>query len=425
MSTIENHGQTESLFKLKQNLLRSPYPLYDYWRKLGPIVFLKEYDIYIVTRQDLIKSINRNPKIFSNQNPLGPSSKDAAAAYSAALKNRDSDFIERAMTVLARGNVLFTADPPEHTRHRRLLNGALKRSAIEKFKDQIKVINKDLITKLPRNEVFNIIEYFTVPSPIRCLAKLLDVPAERDADFYRWANAINSTIGTSMSSDKVKQVIEDQMDFWSFFENELKDRENRDADDLLTAIANAQSTEEAPLKLSEKVGFCAQLVGAGADTTSKLLDFSILALAQDPKLQKKLRSDKTLIEPFLEEILRLEPPVQGMFRVTTEDITLETFSIPRGAHLWLLYAAANRDENAFVCPHQINLDRPSFTNHLSFGSGPHVCIGANLAREVAKNAIYELLEQTEAVSSYQDSSNQKMLASYIMHGFTELLVILR
>ena len=150
-----------------------------------------------------------------------------------------------------------------------------------------------------------------------------------------------------------------------------------------------------------------------------------MALAHDPKLQKKLRSDKTLIAPFLEEILRLEPPVQGMFRVTTEDITLEKFSIPRGAHLWLLYAAANRDENTFVCPHQINLDRPSFTNHLSFGSGPHVCIGANLAREVAKNAIYELLEQTEAVSAYQDSSNQKMQASYIMHGFTELLVTLK
>ena len=159
MSIVENHTQTESLFSLKQNSLRSPYPLYDYWRQLGPIVFLKEYDIYVVTRQDLIKSINRNPKIFSNQNPLGPSSKDAAAAYSDALKNRESDFIERAMTVLARGNVLFTADPPEHTRHRRLLNGALKRSAIEKFKDQIKLINKDLTTILPRNEVFNIIEY--------------------------------------------------------------------------------------------------------------------------------------------------------------------------------------------------------------------------------------------------------------------------
>ena len=214
------------------------------------------------------------------------------------------------------------------------------------------------------------------------------------------------------------------MDFWSFFENELKDRENRDADDLLTAIANAESTEEAPLKLSEKVGFCAQLVGAGADTTSKLLDFSILALAQDPKLQKKLRSDKTLIAPFLEEILRLEPPVQGMFRVTTEDITLETFSIPRGAHLWLLYAAANRDENTFVCPHQINLDRPSSTDHLSFGSGPHICIGANLARKVAENAIWELLQQTETIHSVRDASDLFMQPSYIMHGFSEFPVVL-
>ncbi len=425
MSIVENHTQTESLFSLKQNSLRSPYPLYDYWRQLGPIVFLKEYDIYVVTRQDLIKSINRNPTVFSNQNPLGPSSKDAAAAYSTALKNRDSDFIEKAMTVLARGNVLFTADPPEHTRHRRLLNGALKRSAIEKFRTEIDSISKKLITNLPRNKTFNIIESLTVPVPIRCLARLLDVPADHDSDFYRWASAINSTIGNFMPPEKVKKVIDDQMDFWRFFEHELQAREGATTEDLLTAIANAESAEDAPLQITEKVGFCAQLIGAGADTTTKLLGFSILMLAQNPDLQKALRNDRTMVGPFLEEMLRLEPPVQGMFRVAMQDTNIEDIFIPKGANLWLLYAAANRDENHFICPHQIDINRKSPSEHLSFGSGPHVCIGANLAREVAQSAIHELLEQTENITCDESCEELVMESSYIMHGFCELPILLK
>ncbi len=425
MSTVENHAQTESLFNLKQNLLRSPYPLYDHWRKLGPIVFLKEHDIFVVTRQDLIKFINRNPTIFSNQNPLGPSSKDAAAAYSEALKNRDSDFIERAMTVLARGNVLFTADPPEHTRHRRLLNGALKRSAIEKFRTEIDSISKILITSLPRNQTFDIIERLTIPTPIRALAKLLGVPVDRESDFYRWASAINSTIGTSMSPEKVSQAIDHQMDFWHFFEHELQAREGLTTEDLLTAIANAESIEDAPLQLSEKVGFCAQLIGAGADTTTKLLGFSILALAQSPSLQKTLRDDRAMVSPFLEEMLRLEPPVQGMFRVAMQDTNIENTFIPKGADLWLLYAAANRDENRFTCPHQVDINRESLSEHLSFGSGPHVCIGANLAREVAQSTIHELLDQTEDIVCDQNSEELVMESSYIMHGFCELPILLK
>ena len=171
--------------------------------------------------------------------------------------------------------------------------------------------------------------------------------------------------------------------------------------------------------MAEKVGFCSQLIGAGADTTTKLIGFATLALAQDESLQNKLRNSPELIRPFAEEILRLEPPVQGMFRVTTADTELNEIKIPQGSIVWLLYGSANRDQNVFACPDEVNLERVNAGDHLSFGCGPHICIGANLARAVAHSVLTELLAQTQEVV-LSESQQLSVLPSYVMHGLTSL-----
>ena len=108
----------QRLFALEQRQLRSPYDLYRQWREIGPVVYLEDQDIYVVTRHDMIKLVNRQPMLFSSQNPLGPSSALAAEAIAEVLQDFPEEAAARAHVVLNRGNVLFTADPPEHTRHR-------------------------------------------------------------------------------------------------------------------------------------------------------------------------------------------------------------------------------------------------------------------------------------------------------------------
>ncbi|MEH6607879.1 MAG: cytochrome P450 [Halioglobus sp.] len=422
--TVTTDSCPHGLFALDQEQLRSPYDLYRKWRELGPVVYLQEQDIYIVTRHDLIKSVNRQPGLFSNQNPLGPSSALAAEAIAAVLGEFPEEAVTRATIVLNRGNVLFTADPPEHTRHRRLLNVALKRSAIERIKDDIELIARQAVGGLDRGNTIDLNEQLAVPVPIHCLAALLGVPREYTADFHRWAEAINASIGAAMSKEKIRQVIQDQMDFWSFFEAEILARTDAPGQDLLSAIATATSAIDAPLTLSEKVGFCSQLIGAGADTTTKLIGFATLAMAQDQTLQDELRQEPEKIGPFAEEILRLEPPVQGMFRVTTADTELNGVKISQGSMVWLLYGSANRDERVFACPNEVNLARPNRRDHLSFGSGPHVCIGANLAREVARSVLKELLAQTRQITLPASAKQPGVLPSYVMHGLQSLPVTL-
>ena len=410
------------LFALDQEQLRSPYDLYRQWREMGPVVYLEDQDIYIVTRHVLIKSVNRQPVLFSNQNPLGPSSALAAEAIAAVLADFSEEAVTRATIVLNRGNVLFTADPPEHTRHRRLLNVALKRSAIDRIKDDIDLIARQAVGSIERGTVIDLNKALAVPVPIHCLATLLGVPRAYTDDFHRWAEAINASIGSAMSEDKIREVIQDQMDFWSFFEAEIVSREQAPGQDLLSAIATATSAIDAPLTLSEKVGFCSQLIGAGADTTTKLIGFATLAMAQDQSLQDELRQSPEKIGPFAEEILRLEPPVQGMFRVTTADTELDGTHIPQGSMVWLLYGSANRDDSVFACPNHVNLARPNPGDHLSFGSGPHICIGANLARQVAHSVLTQLLVQTERIALPESAEQPTVLPSYVMHGLASLTV---
>lgn len=411
-----------ALFDLEQSQLRSPYELYEHWREQGDVLYLQDQDIFVVTRHELIKAVNRQPTLYSNQNPLGPSSLAAAEAIAGVLAEYPEGDVSRATTVLNRGNVLLTADPPEHTRHRRLLNAALRRSAIERIKGDIVDISAQAVTRVDRGVPLDLMAGLAVPVPIHCLAVLLGVPQERSQDFYRWASAINASIGSSMSEDRIKQVIDDQMDFWGFFEAEMLSREKAPGEDLLSAIATATSSGDAPLSLSEKVGFCSQLIGAGADTTTKLIGFAAQALAGDQALQDKLRKTPELIGPFAEEVLRLEPPVQGMFRVAMADTALGDVQIPQGSMVWLLYASGNRDEQAFACPNKVDLKRDNPAGHLSFGSGPHVCIGANLAREVARALLTELLAQTSQITLADNQTEPGVLPSYVMHGLQSLTV---
>ena len=411
----------QRLFALDQHQLRSPYDLYRHWRERAPVVYLEDQDIYVVTRHDMVRLVNRQPMLFSNQNPLGPSSALAAEAISQVLQDFPEEAAARAHVVLNRGNVLFTADPPEHSRHRRLLNAALRRSAIDGMKSEINVIARDAVAGIERNVDIDFNEALAVPVPIHCLATLLGVPRDHAADFHRWAEAINASIGAKMPRKKIRKIIQDQMEFWSFFEAEIMSREQSPRLDLLSAIATERSEMDAPLTLAEKVGLCSQLIGAGADTTTKLISFATLALAQDEPLQNKLRNSPEAVRPFAEEILRLEPPVQGMFRVTTADTELGDIKIPQGSMVWLVYGSANRDQNAFACPDEVNLERVNAQDHLSFGSGPHICIGANLAREVAHSVLTQLLTQTRQIV-LSEPQNLSVLPSYVMHGLKSLTV---
>lgn len=399
-----------------------PYPYYAQLRQGPAVAYDADHDIYIVSHYADVVSVNTRPQVFSNRNPMGPAISAALERLGRVLATRPASFQARAMTVLKRGEVLFTADPPEHSRHRKILNKALTPTAVRDMEPRIREHCQGLLARITHVQPTDLLPAFAVPAPVYSLASLLGVPVDRAADFFRWAGAINATIGTALDDEGLLAAIEAQMEFWSYFEAQIEQRRRAPADDLISAVTQAAGDDGQPLTLNEMVGFCSQLVGAGADTTTKLIANTVYRLCTDLTLQSRLRQDPASVPACLEEMLRLEPPVQGMFRVATQDFALGEHRIPSGALVWSLYASANRDEAVFCRADELDLDRDNLRAHLSFGHGPHVCIGANFARSVARIAIETLLQASGTLELAQPGFVPGFEPSYIMRGMRALPV---
>jgi cytochrome P450 len=130
-------------------------------------------------------------------------------------------------------------------------------------------------------------------------------------------------------------------------------------------------------------GMLTQLLVAGNETTTKLLSSGLLLLLQRPDLMARLQADHSLIPAFVEEVLRLEPPLLAIFRYATAATEVGGVPIPEGSDLWLVFSSANRDDSEFPEAATVDLTRSTAQTHLSFGQGPHYCVGAALSRAEA------------------------------------------
>lgn len=419
MTTTEPRPTTP-VFAQDQEAMRCPYPHYEQLRRTAPVYHDPDYDIYVVTRHADIERVNTAPRLFSSQNPMGPTVSGAIAAITRAMTDVTPEFAERVRVVMSRGDVLFTQDPPDHSRHRRILNKALTPRAVARIEPQIRQLCHTLVDGFAGSGSVDLVPAYCSPAPIQALATLLGVPVESSGDFARWADAINSTIGTSMTDEALLATLETQIEFWTFFENEVEDRRRNPKDDLITAVVEARNEGDAPLTPNEMVGFFSQLIGAGADTTSKLLSSFMLMLCEDPALTAHVRAHPDDLPRCLEEALRLESPVQGLFRVATEDTELGGVAIPQGAHVWVVYASGNRDPEVFDRPDDYDAGRAKLRSHQAFGHGPHSCIGAPLARAVSRIGFEVLLERLDDIRLAEEGFVPRYDPSYVMHGMQSL-----
>ena len=343
-----------------------PYPHYAELREAAPVHRLSDGS-YVVTRWDECWSIYRNPTVFSS---AGTRAGDYASTKS-----------------------IISIDPPAHTRLRQLVTGPLRPAAIGALESQLRKVAEDLVDDLVaanRAGEADLVAHLAVPLPVIAIARMLGIPGERYPEFRHWSDhSVADLAGLNVDPAVVKQARRDMM---QFFLELVTGRRRSPGDDLISAIVSGPE----PLDDEFAVAFCFTLLVAGNETTTNLIGNAMLALLAHPDEAEQLWADPALIPSAVEEVLRFDSPAQSNIRRATVDTSVAGHDIPAESLVVLLIGSANRDPRKFPDPDRFDIRRNS-RDHFSFGNGPHLCLGASLARLEARLAFETLIARVANV----------------------------
>jgi cytochrome P450 len=288
--------------------------------------------------------------------------------------------------------MLLTTDPPEHTELRRLVSRAFTPRRIADLEPEIRRLARQFLGPLVDRNDGDLIADYAARLPMDVIARMLGVPEADEARLREWTNALLDR--EEGRPEVLPHGIEAAMNLFAYFDDFVAARraavERGSApDDLTTALCAAPAGGEG-LRDDQVVGFLFLLIIAGNETTTKLLANCLLALQRRPSERAKVEADAARIPDAIEEILRYEGSTQLMARTLTRDVELHGERMPEGAKVLLLLGSANRDERVWDRPDDYDIDRVSAVQHVGFGHGIHVCLGAALARLEMRISLEEI-----------------------------------
>lgn len=397
--------------------LQCPFPHYAAMREEAPVHFVEAVGIYLVTKYDLVLEVVRDPQTYSSK-------------FGGASMPLPSEDRQKLAEVMAEGYprvpTMLTADQPEHTRYRRLVAKAFSPREISALEPEIRQITNALIDSWIDRGSIEFVEEFAVPLPVRVIARALNVPDERLADFKRWSDDSIAGIGTALSIEGRVAAERGVNEFQAYFAEQLEQRRTAPQDDLLTKLLNAridaddpEVTDLRPLDMPEMLSIVQQLLVAGNETTTKMLTEMMRLLGENPDQWQRVKNEPELVDRVVEETLRLATPTQGMFRIATRDTELGGVAIPAGSRIVIAFCSANRDDALFDDPDAFDLDRDNVREHLAFGKGVHYCLGAGLSRLEGRVALQELSRRIESFR-LADSNTYEYFPSFMLRGLTSL-----
>jgi cytochrome P450 len=239
----------------------------------------------------------------------------------------------------------------------------------------------------------DLVRQYTYSLPMRVLLEFLGLPVE-DADFIKqWCNDHMLLSVPGIGAAQQRRSAQSEVAFSRYTEALIAARQHQPQGDVLSTLIHAHAEGERPLDVVELHALVQQLLFAGHETTTNLLSNTCYALLRDPIQWRALHNDPTLITRVVEEGLRYDAPVQGMFRTTTEAVEMHGVTLPAGARVFVVFGAANRDERIFKHPDRFDPWRPDADKHLAFGHGIHQCLGAPFVRLEARIALDVLAQR--------------------------------
>jgi cytochrome P450 len=268
---------------------------------------------------------------------------------------------------------------------------------VRQMEDGVTAKARGLIDTIVAGTPVDIVTALSIPFPLQVICELLGVDGSQWPRFFEWSEAVIP--GESERSETERAELQAEM--WGYLVGVAEERRRTPADDLVSVLATVGSEEGSDadtLSEAELAMFLIQLLVAGNETTRNLLSAGLAALADQPEQWAALRADPSLIPSAVEELLRWTTPVISFMRTATADCTIRGQSVAAGDPVLLLYASANRDVEVFGADaDQLHVDRHP-NPQVSFGFGPHFCLGAALARLEGRVVLSELVSRFESLT---------------------------
>jgi cytochrome P450 len=297
-------------------------------------------------------------------------------------------------------HAIATADDPEHALHRRLVQPLLSLARVGLLDKELRGWTEQRLAPLLEAGGGEFTAAVANPIPTLAMARVLGLPPEDFAQLLGWGMSGGEILAGTHGLERMAQLSADTAALNAYLHEQLAraldDPQRAPDTDVLGALAHA--VRSGALDPEHARGVLVVLVGAASESTAGLLGSAVRLLATRPDLQRELRAQPGLIPAFVEEVMRLEPPFKGHYRVVRRATRLGGVDLPAGGRLMLMWAAANRDPREFERPDELDLRRPAARHHLGFGRGIHFCVGAPLARLEARVVLEELLARTRSVA---------------------------
>jgi cytochrome P450 len=362
-----------------------PYPV---WQALleGPPTIAEDGSFAIVTGLEDCNALLRHPDMSSDHR----NSTFFQEVKLPALSKEDQERWEKREVFLFR-------DPPVHTRLRKLVAKAFTARRVEQLQPFVEKRTDELLNAAADRGRLELVADLAYPLPVAVISEMLGVPHEDHATFADWSAVLAKGLDRMMSEPTPEEAEENRVasdEFRAYFEDLAEQRRREPRDDLLSALVAAEE-EGDRLSMDELTSTALLLLVAGHETTVSLIGNAMLALLRVPGLLDRVRADPALAEGVVEEVLRLDPPVQMTMRTALADVEVPGGVVKKGGTAVLLIAAANRDADAFADPLQLDPERRD-TGHLAFSGGIHFCLGAPLARLEGRVVVAELARRLVA-----------------------------
>ncbi len=392
----------ESIFS--PEIIEDPYPMYRALREGSPVLELPDANMLVLTRYEDVQNTLRDRSLGHTDDSMMTEEQLAEISANAAIRGLRQ--------------TMLLKNPPDHTRLRGLVVKAFDARRTEAMRERIRAIANELVDGFIDAGSGDLVSLFTHPLPVIVICDMLGIPEADQAEFVSGSRVNGRLIDPSpMSAAELEESNRRSAESQAYFESICDARRAEPQDDLITALVQSE-TEHGTLSREELTANISLLFAAGHETTVNLLGNALIALYRNRGQLELLRADLTRMPQAAEEFLRYDSSVQLTARDALEDTEVCGIKVPRGGSVLTILGAANRDPDVFDHPDQLDIRREK-VKPLSFGGGIHLCLGAQLARIEADEALKVLLERLPGLE-LDDPQRPQWKNTITLRGVTAL-----